>query len=1029
MLWRRKIVRDLEWVFSSPHLLSSNFSVLPKAICTTVLSLPATQKWLDALHGDPGLLYLFLAEKRRENTSLALGVYFAALLEFWLRFCPSWTVEKFAVGQQLVARKSAQTVGQLKFVFRLTMPPTPPIDMHWEASIKFFLLSDADERPCKLEHFVGPHLGENLAWRAQEVQRKLDMCRLDAVRSWMASHFEWTAAQMDDHHTASSHMILRGYLFYPLSHRAATTSLDVETMTKDIEPTHLRGWWTIDYETELTRAAPPTAKWAILPKVHWLSPVVAQDQGSVAAVITGDEHLGLDDIVAMDRATLFSTCRAHFAHCDSAMPLLVAELHPSNKDTTQYIEISRGFVMNPKTWNPAPLTGDALRYRRHRSKNKQATDLNTLFTSTPWDVSMEREYEQRRRVDAMAVCMKHDNNEVERQPKVTFDATMTPPTLVRQIHMLLMERQAGINYEAIKAATKTFLQNGRTREFLVDCIVALRELGDENEAKDVLRVGHLLLDSSANDYDADENAQKDEAVAQKLEAFTVQQLTKEDGWWILRFLVKATRSLAPKFTPSAHSVQNAVATTVWTILDSQSQRWNATVVDLCDLYGYPATVDDAAKVLHALLAGHDAINAEAFVLATLAHGGDDATCLIQAFLHHPNTPAKTARRFATHSSVARNTLSPERDQPLPSLDHVHHRRLVDQTTVVTTTHLVDCPDGVVELTSYINNLQAQHVVGIDCEWRPRHFQSTEEERVQLIQLAFSDTVYILDAVALDNHGADRPLVETVLALIFNSPRFILAGFCVAGDIHRLRATYPSLDHSCPVLSNCVEVRRLAVARVGDNVSSWGLAALVSTYLGQTIEKDQQCSDWGLRPLTPEQLRYAAEDAQCARRLFFYFVADLVSQLEPLLCDSHVWHPWLVRERPRDHLSYLQESDVVNAVNKLGLGSANLCQPLPAHNSLSHVVVKTVAFVVQNAQAEAMYLAVVVDIAKSIDVDLLRIGLGISSTSHIALASDAVLFPRIYCTYLATDVGALGQSVCGSRVASPSFSMLCSWTRK
>ncbi|KAH9190983.1 hypothetical protein AeNC1_007034, partial [Aphanomyces euteiches] len=193
---RIKVVADLEWVLMSPHLISPEFDVLPMSLSERILADSTTQKWLDELNANPEPLYVFIAERKHDHTPLALGVYFTSLLEFWLRCCPTLGVDKLVAGQQLIAPKSTQTVGQLKFVLSAKFPGHRiPVAMHWEASIKFFLfcgsLDGKDDSAMKLENFVGQFLGENLAWRADEVQRKLEMCRLEGVRSWLASHFGW----------------------------------------------------------------------------------------------------------------------------------------------------------------------------------------------------------------------------------------------------------------------------------------------------------------------------------------------------------------------------------------------------------------------------------------------------------------------------------------------------------------------------------------------------------------------------------------------------------------------------------------------------------------------------------------------------------------------------------------------------------------------------------------------------------------------------------------------------------------------
>ncbi|RHY96017.1 hypothetical protein DYB31_015741 [Aphanomyces astaci] len=504
---RRKVVKDLEWSLSSPHLLSSRFQVLPADVTQGILGQEATQTWLDDLHDDPTPLYAFLAgtylnlrhipshhialEKRRDRASLALGGYFASLLEFWLRHCPTWRVEHLVVGQQLVTAKTSRTVGQLKFVFRMFLPSSSSdfTDMHWEASIKFFLLTSiaptsstteaADTTASiQLEHFVGPHQGENLAWRATEVTRKLDMCRLDVVHAWLRSHFASPSTSedhpdaaactsdypdaaacdtnpdaaassamlpVDDHHV-QSHMLLRGYLFYPLSQLSSTTSASTIAVTDDLDACHLRGWWSVDYAADLVRAAPSHARWAILPKLHWLSPVVAvpspsssfhddkEHEGDNVWVLPGDTNLGLDPIPLLDWQALCSVLSSHFSHNPTAMPLLVAELHasssaddpfrrqdddPAANDMTNpiqhkrmrmlYVEASRGFVLNSA--------------QSSSTRRQQKTTLfnGALAESVPW--SCEHHHPQPRNGESSGVLVEPQEEGVVVEMKVS-DSTI-----------------------------------------------------------------------------------------------------------------------------------------------------------------------------------------------------------------------------------------------------------------------------------------------------------------------------------------------------------------------------------------------------------------------------------------------------------------------------------------------------------------------------------------------------------------------------------------------------------------------------
>lgn len=52
-----------------------------------------------------------------------------------------------------------------------------------------------------------------------------------------------------------------------------------------------------------------------------------------------------------------------------------------------------------------------------------------------------------------------------------------------------------------------------------------------------------------------------------------------------------------------------------------------------------------------------------------------------------------------------------------------------------------------------------------------------------------------------------------------------------------------------------------------SVGRCGLSKLALHVLGSPIDKTQQCSDWGVRPLSTEQLRYAAADAHVLTAIF------------------------------------------------------------------------------------------------------------------------------------------------------------------
>ncbi|CAK4108602.1 unnamed protein product, partial [Aphanomyces euteiches] len=877
-----------------------------------ILADSTTQKWLDELNANPEHLYVFIAERKHKHTPLTLVVnkYFMSLLEFWLRCCPTLGVDKLVAGQQLIAPKSTQTVGQLKFVFSAKFPGhTIPVAMHWEASIKFFLfcgsLDGKDDSAMKLENFVAQSLGENLAWRADEVQRKLEMCRLEGVRSWLASHFGWQDEA--DQESMLSYMILRG-----------TT------------PTH--------------------ALFAILPKVYWLSTVSATRASDGQVWVPGDEGLKEPPIEAMERNRFFALCKEYFSSKDTAMPLFIAELHPVG-DGSSYVEVSRGSIMNSKTWNPDPLMQTATRFKRDNLK------------SDSLDAFHQRKYEQRRPVDLNGVRL--FKSEVKSFDDVSLDATWSPIELVEKLRELMKSKHVG--YVTLKKAVEQTLKKHGSTDFIVQCLKMVLD-DASTEVMDTFRLGHMLLEAYTPKSDGSSLA-FDEDVISRMEA-------GPESWWAIRFQIKALSKLFPnRVVPKW--VQTKVEDSMWQMLSS-GRRWNATAVDVCVSYDVPRDEEDVQRVLQVLISSQDYVSAEAFVVAQLKLFGKERAFVGHAFIHDPSTPAKASRRIASlvepfAAAVSLHGDSNALPHPIENVTE-QRRRLLDLTCVeMTSVRVVDTEEGAGELLSFVQALSrdGRHVVGMDCEWRPANLSQADSRQVEVLQLAFSGgVVFVLDCAALSDESMER-----VLHSVMNAKNILLSGFSVAGDVQRLRAAYPSLE----CLTNCVEVRRAAVARVGNVVQTWGLAALASTYLGIEVAKDQQVSDWAYRPLSSEQVAYAAMDAHCARLLLIYFVLDLVESVEPLVKESqHIWTPWLMRERNLS--SYLRESDVAAAVEELGLSGK-------IHSNVDDGVGgKTVAFVSYDSSTPH-YFAVVVALSKTIDMELLSRAVG---CTRLALASDADL---------------------------------------
>jgi len=163
--------------------------------------------------------------------------------------------------------------------------------------------------------------------------------------------------------------------------------------------------------------------------------------------------------------------------------------------------------------------------------------------------------------------------------------------------------------------------------------------------------------------------------------------------------------------------------------------------------------------------------------------------------------------------------------------------------------LVADPAAVAELAEA---LRSESVIALDTESNSFH---AYKERVCLIQLSVPGRDWIVDPLATDLGGLGRVLCdgrETVLH----------------GADYDVRCLKRDFGWSLPNLfDTMVAARRLGVVGLG-------LSALVEARFGVRLSKAHQRSDWGRRPLTADQLAYAALDTHFLLRLRESLLADL-----------------------------------------------------------------------------------------------------------------------------------------------------------
>ncbi len=149
------------------------------------------------------------------------------------------------------------------------------------------------------------------------------------------------------------------------------------------------------------------------------------------------------------------------------------------------------------------------------------------------------------------------------------------------------------------------------------------------------------------------------------------------------------------------------------------------------------------------------------------------------------------------------------------------------------TFVADAPG----LEALLRRLSGEPRIALDTESNSFH---AYRERVCLIQISIPGEDFIVDPLAVD--------VSPLGAVIGGERELVLHG--ADYDVRCLRREYGwDLGR---IFDTMVAARRVGMKELG-------LAALVQAHFGVRLTKEHQRADWGRRPLSADQLRYAALD--------------------------------------------------------------------------------------------------------------------------------------------------------------------------
>lgn len=243
-------------------------------------------------------------------------------------------------------------------------------------------------------------------------------------------------------------------------------------------------------------------------------------------------------------------------------------------------------------------------------------------------------------------------------------------------------------------------------------------------------------------------------------------------------------------------------------------------------------------------------------------------------------------------------------------NNYHHFPLTESALTV-----IDSKDSYYEFLSEIDsngfelekNEDKMLSVGIDAEW------TRNGRSLNLLQIALHDQIFLLDIQVLSKSllGEDWTLGLGKRFLV--NPKICKIGFQVSTDLWMLRKTIPYLRSSTKNPKNVIDLievmdklwlRMPEIICVNDHISDLlrfegvhrkgrlgsyhlGLSTLVRLLLGKPLNKEEQCSEWDVRPLTLAQKLYAAQDAFC--------LLQIMAELEKRIKQHKVYEEEIARD--------------------------------------------------------------------------------------------------------------------------------------
>jgi ribonuclease D len=138
---------------------------------------------------------------------------------------------------------------------------------------------------------------------------------------------------------------------------------------------------------------------------------------------------------------------------------------------------------------------------------------------------------------------------------------------------------------------------------------------------------------------------------------------------------------------------------------------------------------------------------------------------------------------------------------------------------------------------------------------------------QLLQIGFDNIAFLFDYEKIE--GIQE--IENFLCRILTDENIVKVGMGFANDKALLKKDFPNYKaFDCQIapyfelqgLLKSIQSEPNKKSKKNGKPKVGGLSKLVNHYLQRNLDKTEQISDWGRRPLRNSQIEYAALDAIC-----------------------------------------------------------------------------------------------------------------------------------------------------------------------